>query len=732
MDMGSFNEDMFRNTFNKSPQSSGRKSEKKRGIIDMISIAQMRYSAEKNGVPLPADLITTGHIWDFTGDIMISGLFDILITFGLVCLGVLFLIAGGDLYNFHNFSFLNYIVGGFIFAIPGSYYSLMLTSTIVRFYEVNLTNTRKIIKLIFNSLLTIQILKFFLINIIFFVIFYAISKWAWLLETCNQKMKYALKLTPPNKNMFNLYNRIWQVLSDHKYNSISAIGIDLIIGLVLILLPPIIALRYKIKKTKNIKNTNTKRGGDIEEKKDLNAMHDKKFDVRGTMISGINGAGKSNFLHKFIRSRMENKEENKFIFYDITGEYMAAYYRPGDVILDITDKRCALWNFLNEAGSPAVVKQITSNIIPEDPKSHDNRFFSDAARRILADAFAKSYRTGETDNTSVKRQMLYQSKESFEEIKKLTGNVSVSFTDVYQTYANFVDGILTINEEGEEFDMTYWLADKNDNRRIFINYHKDTLDMQRPVLNLFTTLFSNAILNQKYKGESRVNIFIDEFSNLGLINNLAETLSMCRKKNVAFFLATQNPQEVYRIYGESFWNLIGNINNYYAFRSGDPKSSQIIADIFGKVEKKELAANTAVSTAFKQEHTTTYSTSIRETYMLLPSEIGLIPDLTYYAKFLTDDGIVFVKSKEDYVYPPIINTAVYIPTDRDYNWEAKKLTLEILSKLTAEEEESQSVKKEEKKKKEQAVTKKDVREALKKVKKLADVEKEEDKNINLN
>ena len=238
MDMGIFNQDMYQNSYSPKPSGSGPKKEKKRGIIDIISTAQMRYAAEKNGVPLPSDVITTGHIWDYSADIMITGFFDILMTFILIGIGVLFLIGSGDFYNFHNFSILNYIIGGFIFAIPGTYYSLLLTSTIFRFYEVNLTNTAKIIRLVFNSLLSIQILKFFIINVSFFAIFLALAKWAWLKNICLDKMQFAI-LHGNNLHMFFFWNNLWQVLTDYKYRTIIQIGIDLFLGLVIILLPPL-------------------------------------------------------------------------------------------------------------------------------------------------------------------------------------------------------------------------------------------------------------------------------------------------------------------------------------------------------------------------------------------------------------------------------------------------------------------------------------------------------------
>lgn len=722
MDMGVFNQDMYKNSYSQKPFGSGQKKEKKRGIIDMISAAQMRYAAEKNGVPLPADVITTGHIWDYSADIMETGLIDILITFLFVAVGIIFLIASGSFYNFHSFFFLNYVIGGFIFAIPGSYYSLMLTSTIARFYEKNLTNTAKIIRLIFNSLISIQILKFFIINVVFFAIFEALKKQVWLYQFCDSKIEYAIKIR--NKNMYFLYRNILNTLTDKNYKTITEIAIDLSVGLIFILVPPIIAMVYKSKKTKNIENANIIRGQAIDkEKKGVDIFHDAKFDTQMTLISGTIGAGKSTLLNKIVQNRMQVLPDAKWIFYDITGEYMAQYYRAGDVILDITDRRCCLWNFLSEAGSTMVLKEFSNNIIPEDPRSHDNRFFTDAARRMLYDALYFCFSKNLYNNKEVKKQMLVQPKNTFERIKKMTGNVSISFTDVFETYKNYADGILSINTAGDGFILMNWLLNPKEKRRIFINYHNDTLKTQRPILNLFLTILSNMVLNQNFKNPTRINVVIDEFTNLGLLENIPNTLAQCRKKNIAFMIALQNLKEVHRIYDERIYNFLDNINNTYAFRTNDDKTAQMLADRFGKIEKKELLANTAVSTAFKQEHTTTYSTSIRETHAVLSSEFMTIPNFEYFGKIITDAGIKFFKSSETENKFEAINKAIYLPTDRDFTAEVQAIEEEILN----EEEEKERQLKKEKEQKEQKLSKKDIKNALKKVKEMAEVATEEDK-----
>ena len=469
------------------------------------------------------------------------------------------------------------------------------------------------------------------------------------------------------------------------------------------------------------------RGQTINEEKGVNIFHDSKFDTQMTLISGTIGAGKSTLLNKIVQNRMQVLPESKWIFYDITGEYMSQYYRPGDVILDITDQRCCLWNFLAEAGSTMVLKEFSNNIIPEDPRSHDNRFFSDAARRMLYEALYYCFSKDLYSNKEIKKQLLIQPKNTFEKIKKMTGNVSISFTDVFETYKNYVDGILSINTEGEPFILGDWILNPKEKRRIFINYHNDTLKTQRPVLNLFLTIFSNMVLNQNFKNPARINVVIDEFTNLGLLENIPNTLAQCRKKNIAFMIALQNLQEVRRIYDERIHNFLDNINNTYAFRTNDDKTAQMLADRFGKIEKKELLANTAVSTAFKQEHTTTYSTSIRETHAILSSEFMTLPNFSYYGKIITDEGIKFFKAEETKNEIEIINKAVYLPTDRDFTAEINNLEEEIITKAEAFEEEEKKEKKQD-----QRASKKGIEETLKKVKKIAtaaaEVEDTDDNN----
>ncbi len=175
--------------------------------------------------------------------------------------------------------------------------------------------------------------------------------------------------------------------------------------------------------------------------------------------------------------------------------------------------------------------------------------------------------------------------------------------------------------------------------------------------------------------------------------------------------------------------MLDNINNTYAFRTNDDKTAAMLADRFGKIEKKELLANTAVSTAFKQEHTTTYSTSIRETHAILSSEFMTLPNYQYFGKIVTDDGIKFFKAKETKNLENIINKDIYLPTDRDFMAEIKALEEQIL----AEEEAKKKKEMQEKKEQSQKVSKKDIKDTLKKVKKIAaEAADEEEDNENDN
>ena len=711
--MGVFNQDMFRNSY---PARKDKRNKKKRGMIDMISIIQMKYSGEKTGAPLPADLITTGHNLRYQQDLFTVGLADIVFTFLMVSVGVIFMALSGSFYFFRHYSILNYVIGAFIFAIPGSIYGFMIASIIWRYYEVKLTNTAKMIKLVFNTNLFIQVFKIIIATAGYFFIFRAILRWAWFNSYIFEKLRFFGASATRNDKAFFFWYNAWSVLTDRKYRTLEEIIIDLLIGVFIILLPGIIAMIYKSKKTKNMKNPVMMRGQAVEARKDKNVFHESKFDIVGTMISGTTGAGKSTLLNHIITDRMDTlPPSTKWIFTDISGEYIGAYYRHGDVIIDTTDERCALWNFMKEINNPAVVRNIAFNIIPEDYDIHGNRFFSDAARRILNDALMECFETGNTDNMSVKRRLIYQPKESFEDIKKLAGDNKINFTDIYNTYKNFVEGILYINTQGEPFNLTNWLLNPDDLRRVFLVYHEDTLESQKGFLALFMTLLTNRVLSQDFNNPGQLNVVIDELANIGLIDTLPRTLSLCRKKKIAFYTAVQTIMDMKRVYGKKFNNLMENINNFYAFAANDGETAETLANIFGKIEKKELMANTAVSTEYDQEHTTTYSTAVRETHLILPNEFTSLPNYTYYAKFLTDTGRKVIMAQEENIPLKRVNNVVYKPANHNYHKEIKLLEKEILY----EAEEQEKIEKEQKKKEQPDITRKDLKDAVKKISKIA-------------
>ena len=726
MDMGTFNETAFKNTYSSKPSGGSGKKEKRRGFIDIISKIQMLYASEKNGLPLPADILTTGHIWDLSADIMISGLQDIFFTFILVFFGIGFLIFSKNLYGFHNFSILNYIIGAFMFAIPASVFSLILTSNIFRFYEKNLTNTAKLTKLVFSSFITIQILKFFVINIIFYGIFYAISQWKFFNNLCVSKIDFAIH--GGNQKMFFLWFAIWKTLVNYKYKTSIDIGTDLLVSLFLVLTPPVFVFIFKHQKTKNDKQQNIVRGQALEDlttqkpkkkSKKNYEIHNAEYDTRGTGVFGSNGTGKSSLLDYIIEDRMQQKALQKWMFVDITGEYMARYFRPGDIIIDITDKRCALWNLLEDVNSYFALQELSADIVPVS-NDEKNRFFSDAARRAIYDALYECWHNHKLDNLSLKKQLLYQAKPYFQRIVELTGGASQSFTDVYQTYRNFIDPFLYLNTTGKSFKLSDWLSDEKDDRRLFLNLHEDSLQSQGRILNLFFVFFANKILAQTFKSAGRINVIIDEFANLNIISNLPRTLSLCRKKDVAFLLATQSAKEVHRIYGERFYNLSDNLNNKYVFRANDGETAKLLSDMFGKIEKRELTTNTAVSAAFKQEHTTTYSTVTKETNLVLSGDIQSLPDHNYFAGIVNKDGVRTIKfdaRNKDFEPIKAINAAeiIYRPSNEDYHSQIEVLENEILGEEIKKAKESKK-----EKQKDQAIIKKDITTAINKVKKLAD------------
>ena len=462
------------------------------------------------------------------------------------------------------------------------------------------------------------------------------------------------------KTIKNLYSYIFNFLSYKKYvyeknlTNISIHHVNSILILVIILYSVFAFIFAKkadnkqeieIKKAKenlkNIKDPNEI----IETEITAGLIQSAAADIYNTLATGSTGSGKTQLMNRFILNRMKF-QNNRFIIFDVKGDTLQTYMKPDkDVLFDITDKRSVCWNFLEEAEDPAQLKQMSYALIP--PIIGDtNPFFRDSSREKLYSELLKIWTAGKRTNADF--------------INALT-NTTFSEDenkDVKNTYQEAISNLLFINTTGKVFNLKKWLrnVDNTQNYNIFISVNSEYADIQKPFLTLFLSVINSMITSKTFENKSRINIFIDEFNNVGKINALDTALSLCREKNIAYFIFNQSFKNIENVYKNEFSNIMDNISNRYTFRAKDVESAELLSKSYGKHETHEILSS---QTQAGQGQSLSQSENIRDVFNVKTEEITKLSNLSFVASFLIKIGNTFV---ENFVK---LHTLSYIPLNRN-------------------------------------------------------------------
>lgn len=392
---------------------------------------------------------------------------------------------------------------------------------------------------------------------------------------------------------------------------------------------------------KNIKDPNVI----IETEITAGLIQNESADVYNTLSTGSTGSGKTQLMNRFILNRMKF-QNHRFIIFDVKGDTLQTYMKPDrDILFDITDKRSVCWNFLEEAEDPAQLKQMCYSLIP--PILGDSSpFFRDSSREKLYGELLKIWTAGKRTNSDFIHAL---TNTSFNENEN---------QDVKNTYQEAISNLLFINTTGKVFNLKKWLRniDNTQNYNIFISVNSEYADIQKPFLTLFLSVINSMITSKTFENKSRINIFIDEFNNVGKINALDTALSLCREKNIAYFIFNQSFKNIENVYKNEFSNIMDNISNRYTFRAKDVESAELLSKSYGKHETHEILSS---QTQAGQGQSLSQSENIRDVFNVKSEEITKLSNLSFVASFLIKMGNTFV---ENFVK---LHTLSYIPLNRN-------------------------------------------------------------------
>jgi len=134
---------------------------------------------------------------------------------------------------------------------------------------------------------------------------------------------------------------------------------------------------------------------------------------------------------------------------------------------------------------------------------------------------------------------------------------------------------------------------------LYIKYDTSKSKYLSPFLSVFYTQLIDKIMHSK---GLPVLFMLDEFQNVGKINNFEETVSVCRSEEVGFLVCLQNISKLYEIYGENnATTILNNLKSKIVLPSiSDYKTLSYISNLCGDKE-----VQTESITDDKKTHSTT-------------------------------------------------------------------------------------------------------------------------------
>ncbi|CAH7079037.1 Type IV conjugative transfer system coupling protein TraD [Vibrio chagasii] len=348
---------------------------------------------------------------------------------------------------------------------------------------------------------------------------------------------------------------------------------------------------------------NRKRGygnGSISSFKiDGQALLKQSFEVQHLLINGTTGSGKSVMVLKLMS--WIRKRGDQAIIYDKGGALTRKFYHPQtDIILNPFDNRCANWNVWCDAKEKSDFDKIAEGLIPK--KDDGAQLWIDAARIIFSSIAYRMSQDNEPITTArLLRLILTCGQETLENTLEGTEAASVLrqssekdivfIKSVLATYIKsmcFLDGL--DDEERElalrtPFSITDWITDHGKSGFVFLSSNTEQHSSLRPLISMWLTIASKAILGLEADKNRRVWIIIDEISSLHKLPELGSIITEVRSFGGCFLIGIQSYAQLVNTYGKnSADEVFDSLNTRFFFRSPSEQMAKVASQDLGEQE----------------------------------------------------------------------------------------------------------------------------------------------------
>lgn len=357
-------------------------------------------------------------------------------------------------------------------------------------------------------------------------------------------------------------------------------------------------------------------------------------ETQHTLILGTPGSGKSTLIYELADQIRARKQ--RAICYDITGDFVQYFYRPGDHILNPLHAQSVYWHPWCEYHYHWDGVRLANIIIPED-KSYD-QFWTEAARALLAVCLDRV-----TDNSVATLLDWLCTPKLTELAKRVEGTGAAALVSenspktalsVQATIAAKTQSLrfLWSDSGGQEaFSITDWVNhDCGDTSWLFLSVPAAQLNALKPIVTVWLEVFADAALSLKPARDRRLWMLIDELATLGKMSSVPTLLAQGRKYGVCGVLGLQSYAQLKDIYGNAGADAIGGqCSTWATLRVPDPDSAAWASKSLGEAEVLETTEGYNYGSDMEGIR---LSQTRHNRQVVMASEIQSLPDKSGYLR----------------------------------------------------------------------------------------------------
>lgn len=393
------------------------------------------------------------------------------------------------------------------------------------------------------------------------------------------------------------------------------------------------------------------------------------------LITGTTSSGKTNCFHTLlpqIRNRHEKGWPNRAIIVDMTGDFVAKYYREGiDLLLNPFDARSRIWSPWAECLSDTHYDALSAAIVPKS-MAHD-KFWENAGKALLTAALKKCAQQKEPNIQRLYHLLVRSDLKEFShffqhtdaaaythaEGEKMTLSIRATLANQLQAFKFLkpIDKNKTRPPEGEsseessnkvsppefslnevsprEFSIRKWISKEtiNSDPWLFLSCKPDQRETLLPLLSAWLDTAINALMSLPPDAERRIWFIIDELPALQKLPSLETMMAEGRKYGGCVLAGVQSFPQLYHAYGQNqAQSILDQFNTKIFFRNTDPTVTAWISKVLGEAEVTEQQENLSYG-AHSIRDGVSLSPQTRTKPLILPTEISNLQDLEAFIKF---------------------------------------------------------------------------------------------------